>query len=299
MTAIQTRHRFIILYFLLLIAEALHAQKAPVLEPVSETYKPLKEKSALPNKDRQTLDTVHYPWTEYSKGALGNALWRTVYLSSQDEAKLPGLITLPANSSDQTRADLDHLLKLQSSRTKQEIDRAEYIANIGSWPNIENPTDPDYEENRQQLYYILNTATAKQFNYKDHPATTALLLNCIQDIRVTEFRLKQHFKRPRPYHLEPALKPLTRINSPSFPSGHSLWSYTEAYIFGQLIPNERPKFIKAAAEVQWSRELLGIHYPGDNEASRIIGWYLLKFWYNNPQFKNDLEKAKAEWIKNY
>jgi acid phosphatase (class A) len=99
--------------------------------------------------------------------------------------------------------------------------------------------------------------------------------------------------------LEPALKPLTRINSPSFPSGHSLWSYTEAYIFGQLIPKERPKFIKAAAEVQWSRELLGIHYPGDNEASRIIGWYLLKFWYNNPQFKNDLEKAKAEWIKNY
>jgi acid phosphatase (class A) len=98
--------------------------------------------------------------------------------------------------------------------------------------------------------------------------------------------------------LEPALKPLTRINSPSFPSGHSLWSYTEAYIFGELISNKRLDFIKVAAEVQWSRELLGIHYPGDNEASRVLGWYLLKFWYNNSQFKNDLEKAKAEWINN-
>ena len=44
-----------------------------------------------------------------------------------------------------------------------------------------------------------------------------------------------------------------------------------------------------------SRELLGIHYPSDNEASRIIGWYLLKFWNKNPEFKADLAKAKEEW----
>jgi acid phosphatase (class A) len=40
---------------------------------------------------------------------------------------------------------------------------------------------------------------------------------------------------------------------------------------------------------------MGIHYPSDNEASRKIGWYLLKYWYNNPQFKRDLAKAKEEW----
>jgi acid phosphatase (class A) len=54
--------------------------------------------------------------------------------------------------------------------------------------------------------------------------------------------------------------------------------------------------LNRADEVRWSRELLGIHYPSDNETSRIIGWYLVKFWYNNPQFKLDLEKAKNEWI---
>ena len=115
-------------------------------------------------------------------------------------------------------------------------------------------------------------------------------------LNLTEFRLKKYFRRPRPYHLEPALKPLTRINSPSFPSGHSLWSYTEAYLFGELIPDKRQEFIKTAAEVRWSRELMGIHYPSDNEASRVIGWYLLKYWNNNPQFVADLEKAKAEWL---
>jgi acid phosphatase (class A) len=282
---------------LLINFQEVRAQQIPALDPVSETYKSLEGKSSLPNKDRWALDTVQYPWLEYSKGALGNALWRTVYLSPEDEAMLPGLIKLPANSSDKTRADLDYLLKLQNSRTKPETDRAEYIANIGSWPNIENPTDPDYVENRQNLYYIINTATGKQHNCKDYPATTTFLMNCIQDIRVTEFRLKQYFKRPRPYHLEPLLKPLARISSPSFPSGHSLWAYTEAYIFGELIPEKRKEFINVANEVRWSRELMGIHYPGDNEASRILGWHLLKYWYNNPRFIADLKKAKAEWNK--
>lgn len=297
MTPIQTRYRFIFLCFILILTSLQQAiaQKIPALEPASDTYKPLKEKSSLPTKERQALDTIQYPWVEYSKGAIGNALWRTVYLSPEDEAKLPGLIKFPANSSDQARTELDYLLDLQRTRTKKETGRAEYIANIGSWPNITNPTDPDYSENMQNLYYILSTAIGKQYNYKDYPATTALLLNCIQDIRVTEFRLKRHFKRPRPYHLEQALKPLARINSPSFPSGHSLWAYTEAYIFGELFPSKRQDFLKAAAEVQWSRELLGIHYPSDNEASRIIGWHLLNFWYKNPTFVTHLNKAKDEW----
>ncbi len=264
------------------------------LEPISKHYKTLAEQSSQPNSSRSNMDTITYPWTEYSKGALANSLMRTYYLSLEDEAKLPGLIQFPANSSDQTKAELDYLLSLQDKRTKQEIDRANYIANIGSWPNILNPADPDYSENRKQLFYIAGFV-GKWFNDENFPATTQLLLNCIQDIRVTEFRLKRFFKRPRPYHLEAKLNPLARINSPSFASGHTLWAFTEAYIFSEIIPEKRDEFIKMADEVRWSRELMGIHYPSDNEASRVIGWYLVKYWYNNPQFVADLEKAKIEW----
>ncbi len=280
---------------LLLYAPVTMAQKLPALEPPSSAYQTIAVLSSKPNESRKALDTIRYPWAEYSKGALGNALWRTAYLLPDDEKQLPGLVQFPTSSSDQTKAELDYLLKLQNSRTQPEIDRANYIANIGSWPNILNPTDPDYQPNREQLYYILSTATGKQYDHSQYLATTTLLLNCIQDIRVTEFRLKQVFKRPRPYHIEPRLQPLTRINSPSFPSGHSLWSYTEAYIFGELFPQKRQDFIKVAAEVRWSRELLGIHYPSDNEASRIIGWHLLKYWYKNPRFVADLKKAQMEW----
>ena len=53
--------------------------------------------------------------------------------------------------------------------------------------------------------------------------------------------------------------------------------------------------MQSAEEVRWSRELMGIHYPSDNEASRVVGWYLYSYWHNNPQFVADMEKAKIEW----
>jgi len=272
-----------------LIAQAVHP-----LEPVSRHYKTLGVLDSSPTPGRSALDTITFPWAEYSKGALGNSLMRTYYLRPEDESKLPGLVKFPANSSDQTRVELDYMLQLQQKRTKAEIARAEYIANIGSWPNIINPMDSDYAENRRQLFYIAEPV-GSWFNDQNFPAITQLLLNCIQDIRVTEFRLKRYFKRPRPYHLEPALHPLARINSPSFPSGHTLWAFTEALVFSEIIPEKREQFIARAEEVRWSRELMGIHYPSDNEASRIIAAQLLTYWHHSPEFVADLEKARIEW----
>lgn len=277
-----------------LSAGQLLAQSVHTLEPVSGHYKKLAALDSSPKPARSKLDTIAFPWAEYSKGALANSLMRTYYLSPQDESKLPGLVKFPANSSDQTRAELDYMLELEQKRTKAEVERAEYIANIGSWPNIINPLDSDYAENRRQLFYIAEPV-GNWFNEQNFPAITQLLFNCIQDIRVTEFRLKRYFKRPRPYHLEPELHPLARINSPSFPSGHTLWAFTEALVFSEIIPEKREEFIKMAEEVRWSRELMGIHYPSDNEASRVLAWNLLSYWHNSPQFLADLEKAKIEW----
>jgi acid phosphatase (class A) len=289
--------RFILFSLFVIVVFSGFSQSIHPLEPVSRYYKTYSTISASSNNTRAWMDTINYPWSEYSQNAITNSFVRTVYLNPEDEAKLPGLIHPPANSSDQTRAELDYLLSLQNTRSKEQIDKAQYIANIGSWFNILNPTDPDYAENRKQLFYIAENV-GDWYNYQNFPATTQLLLNCIQDIRVTEFRLKWVFKRPRPYHLEPKMQPLARIKSPSFASGHTLWAFTEAYIFSEIIPQKREEFLKRADEVRWSRELLGIHYPSDNEASRIIGWYLVKFWYNNPQFKKDMEKAKNEWNSN-
>lgn len=248
----------------------------------------------IKDKNKRQAQIPLYFHGQNTVRALYPTRYGTFYLTEEDEAKLPSLIKFPANSSDQTRAELDYLLDLQNKRTTSEIERAEYIANIGSWPNILNPTDSDYNENRKELFYIASSV-GDWFNYQNFPAITELLMNCIQDIRTTEFRLKRYFKRPRPYHLEAKLNPLARINSPSFASGHTLWAFTEAYIFSEIIPEKRDEFLNRAEEVRWSRELMGIHYPSDNEASRVIGWYLLNSWFKNPIFVTDMEKAKMEW----
>ena len=269
------------------------SQKIPPLEPISKYYKTLSELSASPNPARSALDTIVFPWTEYSTKSL-MASMKTMYLNPEDSSALQGFIHYPANSSDQTRAELDYLLNLQDKRTQAQIDRVQYIANIGPWPNITNPKDSNYADNRNQLFFIA-TSVGNWFNAQNFPATTQLMMNCIQDIRLTEFFLKRDFKRSRPYHLEPKLNPLTKIITPAFPSGHTLWAFAEAYVFGEIVPEKREAFLNAAEEVRWSREVMGIHFPSDNEAARVIAWHLLKSWYHNPQFVKDMEKAKTEW----
>lgn len=278
------------------IAVPVAAQTLHPLEPVSGHYKTLAARSGAPDREKAALDTILFPWAEYSSGALANTLLRTVYLSAEDEAKLPQLVRFPANSSEQTRAELDYLLALQNSRTKEQVARAEAIARIGVWPTLLNPTDSNYAGNLAQLYYIA-APVGHWYTYERFPATTQLLWRCIQDIRVTEFRLKQHFRRARPYHLEPALQPLARMSSPAFASGHTLWAFAQAFLFGEIIPEKRAAFLALAEEVRWSRELMGIHYPSDNEASRVLAWHLMQNWHRNPQFVADLQKAKEEWSR--
>ena len=281
-----------LVFFLLVLVSS--GQAIQPLEAASRYYRTFGALSTKSNPERAWMDSISFPWTEYSSFALASTLMRTVYISGEDEARLPALVQFPANSSDQTRAELDYLLALQASRKKEEIERALSIGNIGAWPTVINPTDSAYATNLSQLFYIA-TPVGNWYNNRNFPATTQLLLNCIQDIRVTEFRLKKHFRRARPYHLEQRLQPLARMSSPSFASGHTLWAFAQAFLFSEIIPEKRQDFIKMAEEVRWSRELMGIHYPSDNEASRVIAWMLLKAWSKNPQFVQDLNRAKQEW----
>ena len=114
-------------------------------------------------------------------------------------------------------------------------------------------------------------------------------------MRLMEFTVKYHLLRPRPYHLEPKLEPLARISSPSFASGHTLWAYIQAFAWSELIPSKRQAFLDVAYEVGESREIMGIHYPSDEEAARILAHRMLSAMMENSNFKTDLEQAKSEW----
>lgn len=287
----------IILFFLTFAAQLSQAQKhVHPLEPISKHYQTLASIDAKPNPLKPGLDTLRFPMRDYSKGALTNTLLRTVYLSREDEKKLQSSIGFPATSSAQTRAELDFLLDLQEKRTPQMIANSKRIAQIGYSPTLLNPTDSLYGANLKDLFYI-GHPVGEWFSHQNFPQIAKLLHNAMQDIRVTEFRLKRHFMRPRPYHIEERLIPLEKVGSPSFPSGHTLFAFTQAYLLSEIIPEYRSQFLQVAEEFRFSREILGIHYPSDNEQARLLGWYLMQLWMKNPEFVKDLKKAKEEWMQ--
>ena len=110
-----------------------------------------------------------------------------------------------------------------------------------------------------------------------------------------EFTIKYKLFRPRPYHLESKLEPLTKINSPSFVSGHTLWAFLQAFTWSEIAPDKQKEFITLAEEIRRSREIMGIHFPTDNEGSRQIAYTMLQYYFKDEVFLKDFKEAVAEW----
>jgi acid phosphatase (class A) len=101
--------------------------------------------------------------------------------------------------------------------------------------------------------------------------------------------------RVRPYVLEPGLDNLEETNWAAYPSGHAANSYVNAYLYQELAPGFSDIFWKDAYDMAHSREIIGVHYPTDSEASRIFARQLVNRLFENEKFRNDFEKVKIEW----
>ncbi|MDC8004691.1 phosphatase PAP2 family protein [Aureisphaera galaxeae] len=281
----------------LLAGCAVEAQKLHPLEEAKNHYASLLQLSAEPNAERAALDDIVFPPSDYSSGTLIYTMITPAYLTPAQVEELKRSIQFPANSSDQTKAELDYLLEWQEKRTKEQEDRSlNVLAPIGYWPHANVlKSHRRYEQNLEYLFYEGATVMGPNTTAENYPATAVLLKGITRDMRLMEFAVKYHLLRARPYHLEPKLDPLARISSPSFASGHTLWAYIQAFAWSELIPEKRQEFLNVAYEVGESREIMGIHYPSDEEAARILAHRMLSAMWSNPVFQEDLAAAKKEW----
>jgi len=282
--------------FLLIALVVVHnslAQGLHPLEPAKNHYQRLKELDPAPNPEVASLDEIQYPLTDGAGGRQFVGIEPT-YLAQEQVAVLQESVQFPANSSDQTKAELNYLLEWERKRTKSNKDRAREIARIGYWPPLQK-TSSEYGYHVEDLFWECRSVMGDHCTTQDYPATLHLLAGVTRDMRIIEFTVKYHLLRPRPYHLEPDMDPMTRISSPSFASGHTLWAYIQAFTWSELIPEKRKQFLDLAYEVGESREIMGIHYPSDEEAARILAHKMLEFMWQNQQFMLDLNNAKAEW----
>jgi acid phosphatase (class A) len=285
----------VIFILLILTSFCSRSQNPNPIEPVSGIYKELQMLSPDQNSVRAWMDTIQYPPSEYGN-SLTFVLVKPHYLKQEEVKSISESVSFPANSSDQTRKELDYLLELQGKRTLEQKQRVEFLANIGYWPQTNLlPNHLNYKQNLQDLFFEGREILGSQLTHENFPKISKLLEGVMEDMRIMEFTVKYKLLRPRPYHLESRLESMAKINSPSFASGHTLWAFIQAFTWSEIVPEKRKYFIELAEEIRQSREIMGIHFPSDNEAARQLSYTMLQAYFKNDRFKNDLGDAIEEW----
>lgn len=96
------------------------------------------------------------------------------------------------------------------------------------------------------------------------------------------YTIKYHYQRPRPFQFAytqgvdffPLIS--TDANSPSYPSGHAIDAYKMAYVVGKKIPEIKKEASEFSEKTAYTRIVAGLHFPSDDNFSRIIFDDLIK-----------------------
>ena len=201
----------------------------------------------------------------------------------------------PANSSRQTRAEIDYLLRLQANRTEAEGERAVYFAPWGYSSSIK-PGTPEFASQQRNLFYV-GRSIGSWFNPDDLPITAETLGRVWRDASHYMWRLKFKYARIRPYNIEPQIKPVQPAPWAAFPSGHSFYSHMLAYIYSELAPEFSDIFLNDARAIAHSREIIGVHFPSDSEAGRVLARQFTDLLLASEKFQPEFEKIKKEWAQ--
>jgi acid phosphatase (class A) len=242
--------------------------------PIRGHYKMLAAFSPLPKSSHEEIDKVKFPFDQgWADKVLSD---KPVYLGNVavDDFRLPGP---PANSSEQTRAELNYLLILQHNRSMEDVRSSLYMSSVH-----EKPSDIGC-----RIGYWTGPQTL--------PLTDSLLDKVNQDADFFLWSLKFKYCRARPYMLEPKLHDLEESLASSYPSGHVTFAYIYAYIYQELAPEFTDFFIKQAYDMAHAREVIGVHYPSDCEGSRIFARQFVNMLFENARFRQDFENVKREW----
>lgn len=259
------------------------------LTPLRGHYKQLAEISREPKSQNLELDKQKYPANATDVKRLDK---KPIYLVdvSKDEFNVP---SPPANSSDQTKAELVYLITLSAHRTSEDVKRSHYMSGVYYNTNTK-PTDTAYNRYRNNLFFV-GHSIGNWFNAKDLPLTADLMANVWQDVNYYVWSFKMLYGRMRPYMLDRMVNNLEEADAPSYPGGHATTSYALAYVYQELAPEFTDIFVNDAFDMAHSREIIGVHYPSDSEVSRNLARQVVNKLFQNEKFLHDFEKVKEEW----
>ena len=132
------------------------------------------------------------------------------------------------------------------------------------------------------------------------PATWALLNLIQQETDTVIEQAKDYFARRRPYSIDPTLPACAkdRMNKParSYPSGHAGAGYAIGWALAKLLPDQAPQILARADDYALSRELCGVHFHSDTEASHVIATLAAATLLNDRRLARQIAAARAELV---
>ena len=113
--------------------------------------------------------------------------------------------------------------------------------------------------------------TAQEQGVEDYDKSIAKKL--IKESAPVILKLKKYHNRKRPYELDKNLNPivLKSIQTPSYPSGHSVQGTLIAKVLGKKYPKAKSAFVKTGKNISYSRRVARAHYKSDSTEGENIG----------------------------
>ena len=183
-----------------------------------------------------------------------------------------------AQGSAAAKKEIDEILFFQKTRTKEMADFA--------------AADQDL------TVFRFSTVLGDKFKKESLPLTAAFFDDVVENAKKIVDPAKEYWKRPRPYEADKRINPC--VNKPgnaSYPSGHSAIGNLMAIILADMVPEKREELFNRGWEFATNRVIGGVHYRTDIEAGKIAAALIAEEMFNNDEFKEDLESAKAELRK--
>jgi membrane-associated phospholipid phosphatase len=186
--------------------------------------------------------------------------WKTWVLASGTEISVPAP---PAETSDQTQAELAELRQLQKERSPSANTAIQYYNAV--------PATQRWHD----LAHTLARAEKQSLNRQARLA--AILHTALHDAVIATWAAKYQFNRKPPSQMVPDVTPVALITGvvsvpePSYPSEHAALAGTAVGILTSFFPKEEGNLKAVAAEVGRTRLLMGANYRSDIDAGFTLG----------------------------
>jgi acid phosphatase (class A) len=182
----------------------------------------------------------------------------------------------PAADSPATRLELDQLLAMQAARTPADVAAAQ----------------ADRKTEIARFYGALGLGS----HPPKLPRVERLAERVEDDVRIYVRAVKEHYRRLRPYEVEPRLDPcIDKVRGDlSYPSGHAAFAWAMAGVLTDLVPERRAALEARADEFARQRMVCSVHFPSDLAAGRQAAEWVLQAIRREMEYSRESAQASVE-----